>query len=139
MTDDDLLALAKHHGAVWPDPAECELTRDQLLALMRACMVRGATGTLRWATEEAGSAEAAIKTLQRLGYTYHGAELWKPPLGESRDAIVASIMEAADEYAKEHALVGLACGKMLGLAPTMRARSDAASAELERVVREELR
>lgn len=24
---------------------------------------------------------AACRTLERLGYTYHGAELWKPPLG----------------------------------------------------------
>lgn len=34
----------------------------------------------------AGDALAAIKTLQRLGYTYHGAELWKPPLGKAGDA-----------------------------------------------------
>lgn len=26
---------------------------------------------------------AACRTLERLGYTYHGAELWKPPLGNS--------------------------------------------------------
>lgn len=25
---------------------------------------------------------AAIKTLENLGYTYHGGELWKPPLGK---------------------------------------------------------
>lgn len=25
---------------------------------------------------------AARKTLERLGYTYHGGEQWKPPLGE---------------------------------------------------------
>ena len=25
---------------------------------------------------------AAIKTLEHLGYTYHGAEYWKPPLGK---------------------------------------------------------
>jgi hypothetical protein len=25
---------------------------------------------------------AAVKTLKHLGYTYHGAELWKPPLGK---------------------------------------------------------
>ena len=27
--------------------------------------------------------EAAIKTLNRLGYTYYGSELWKPPLGKA--------------------------------------------------------
>jgi hypothetical protein len=28
-------------------------------------------------------ADAAIATLERAGYTYHGAELWKPPLGKA--------------------------------------------------------
>lgn len=26
--------------------------------------------------------KAAVKTLKHLGYTYHGGELWKPPLGK---------------------------------------------------------
>jgi len=26
---------------------------------------------------------AAVKTLEMMGYTYHGAELWMPPLGNS--------------------------------------------------------
>lgn len=33
------------------------------------------------ARKQARSAQAAVKTLERLGYTYHGAELWKPPIG----------------------------------------------------------
>jgi hypothetical protein len=33
-------------------------------------------------TEAAKMAIAAIKTLDKLGYTCHGAELWKPPLGK---------------------------------------------------------
>jgi len=28
------------------------------------------------------SAGAAVHTLKNLGYTYHGAEYWKPPIGE---------------------------------------------------------
>lgn len=24
---------------------------------------------------------AAVRTLERLGYAFHGAELWKPPIG----------------------------------------------------------
>jgi len=28
-------------------------------------------------------ADAAIRTLTRLGYTYHGGEQWKPPLGKA--------------------------------------------------------
>lgn len=27
-------------------------------------------------------AGAAVRTLKTLGYTYHGAEYWKPPLGD---------------------------------------------------------
>ena len=27
--------------------------------------------------------QSAIKTLEQLGYTYHGGELWKPPLGKA--------------------------------------------------------
>src|SRR5262245_11717549 len=34
---------------------------------------------------EAGIDAAAIRTLENLGYTYHGGELWKPPLGEAPD------------------------------------------------------
>ena len=26
--------------------------------------------------------EAAVKTLENKGYTYHGGEIWKPPLGK---------------------------------------------------------
>lgn len=33
------------------------------------------------APRELERAAAAIATLERMGYTYHGAELWKPPLG----------------------------------------------------------
>ncbi|MDU7525136.1 MAG: hypothetical protein E7K72_27850 [Roseomonas mucosa] len=32
-------------------------------------------------TEHAAMAEAAIRTLEELGYTYCGGTLWKPPLG----------------------------------------------------------
>ncbi len=30
---------------------------------------------------------AAMRTLERLGYTYHGGEEWKPPLGEPKDTL----------------------------------------------------
>ena len=29
--------------------------------------------------------KAAMATLERLGYTYHGGEAWKPPLGEVKE------------------------------------------------------
>lgn len=29
--------------------------------------------------------QSAVKTLEQLGYTYHGGELWKPPLGKAPD------------------------------------------------------
>ena len=31
--------------------------------------------------------EAAIRTLTFLGYTYHGAEQWKPPLGKTPEPV----------------------------------------------------
>jgi hypothetical protein len=31
---------------------------------------------------------AAVKTLERLGYTYEGGVEWKPPLGQKRDAFI---------------------------------------------------
>lgn len=30
---------------------------------------------------------AAYNTLKKMGYTYHGGELWKPPLGEAPDFV----------------------------------------------------
>ena len=31
--------------------------------------------------------DAAIKTLKQLGYIYHGAEYWKPPIGKAAESI----------------------------------------------------
>jgi hypothetical protein len=36
MDENELLRLARAHGAVWPDEAECEMTRAELLAFARA-------------------------------------------------------------------------------------------------------
>lgn len=32
-------------------------------------------------------AEVAVKTLENKGYTYHGGEQWKPPIGENPDLV----------------------------------------------------
>lgn len=32
-------------------------------------------------------ADAAVKTLENLGYTYHGGEVWKPPLGPKPEGL----------------------------------------------------
>ena len=34
---------------------------------------------------EAAQAQAALRTLEGLGYTYHGGDQWKPPLGPVPD------------------------------------------------------
>lgn len=39
---------------------------------------------------------AAVKTLERMGYTYHGAQLWKPPLGNKPAWLDA--LDGEDEY-----------------------------------------
>ncbi|MBV4524339.1 hypothetical protein KVG88_30155 [Pseudomonas sp. SWRI74] len=41
-----------------------------------------------------GAAVAAIKTLNAKGYTYHGAALWKPPVGEAPDFDLIDSMRA---------------------------------------------
>ena len=34
---------------------------------------------------------SAIETLKRLGFTYHGGELWKPPLGKPHPSLPDAI------------------------------------------------
>jgi hypothetical protein len=68
---------------------------DELLCealLLRASFVKNESETglgrdLRDAAERirtlasSSMSESAVRTLESLGYTYHGGELWKPPLG----------------------------------------------------------
>lgn len=37
--------------------------------------------------------QSAVKTLERLGYTYHGGTQWKPPLGKSAEPLLDRITE----------------------------------------------
>jgi len=39
--------------------------------------------------------EAAVKTLEGNGYTYHGGELWQPPLGDPPDF---DLIDEIDKY-----------------------------------------
>lgn len=41
--------------------------------------------------------EAAVNTLQSLGYTYHGAEQWKPPTGKAPDFDLVDQLRALQE------------------------------------------
>lgn len=43
---------------------------------------------------------SAVKTLEALGYTYHGGEQWKPPLGKAPDYITAEPLPFDLEAAK---------------------------------------
>lgn len=36
---------------------------------------------------------SAVATLKAMGYTYHGAEQWKPPLGEKPAGVVLDVLE----------------------------------------------
>ncbi|WP_454731875.1 MULTISPECIES: hypothetical protein [Cupriavidus] len=38
--------------------------------------------------------DAAARTLERLGYTYHGAELWEPPIGSAATELPRHALEA---------------------------------------------
>lgn len=90
-----------------------------------ATLLQNVRARLAEPDEEASSADAAIKTLQHLGYTYHGGELWKPPLGnktpDDTEARVQRVMAAADGYAMYRRYSD---------------QSMTARAELERTVRE---
>jgi hypothetical protein len=44
---------------------------------------------------------AAQKTLERMGYTYHGGEQWKPPLGQAPDFALVDRLKARLEAAEE--------------------------------------
>ncbi len=45
------------------------------------------------------AAQSAVKTLEQLGYTYHGGELWKPPLGKAPDFNLIDLYRAdAERY-----------------------------------------
>ena len=46
---------------------------------------------------------AAIATLERMGYTYHGGELWKPPLGKAPDFDLIDRIHARMEAAEARA------------------------------------
>lgn len=45
--------------------------------------------------------QAAISTLTNLGYTYHGAELWKPPVVEMPDFGLVDMQRAEIEKLKQ--------------------------------------
>ena len=47
---------------------------------------------------------AAIRTLERKGYTYQGGELWKPPLGKQPSFVMLDYWQARAEKA-EHLLL----------------------------------
>jgi NTP pyrophosphatase (non-canonical NTP hydrolase) len=47
--------------------------------------------TLVERTEEAQRRRAAVDTLTRLGYSWHGGVLWRPPLGDAPDYIKPSL------------------------------------------------
>lgn len=49
---------------------------------------------------------AAISTLEDLGYTYHGAELWRPPLGECPEHICGEWPQVGDEVFVTHKFNG---------------------------------
>lgn len=52
-------------------------------------------------------AKSAIKTLEQLGYTNHGGEFWKPPIGKAPDFdLIDSIRAERDALAAKLEAVG---------------------------------
>lgn len=57
---------------------------------------------LKMRQEDARS--AAVRTLEALGYTYNGAELWKPPMGNSPDFdLIDSLRAEVERLQAKHA------------------------------------
>jgi hypothetical protein len=48
-------------------------------------------------------AQAAVKTLDRLGYTYHDGEMWKPPLGKAPAFSAPDLLDAAAKHMRDRA------------------------------------
>lgn len=62
--------------------------------------MRGATTLIQFDRERL----AAVRTLQSLGYTYHGGEGWKPPLGPPPHPILKRIDDLEARLAEYRAL-----------------------------------
>ena len=98
-----LCALAEQHGVVMTEPvrallraveqANAETRRQPMpdfeewfhgqVIADRLYSSDEDAARLAWMTAKADQRSAsAIRTLERMRYTYHGAELWKPPLGK---------------------------------------------------------
>ena len=81
--------------------------RSSLCPTPDACKAEGQcidTNLLRVPREQRW--KAAQRTLEHLGYTYHGGELWKPPLGQprpsEREACAALCEQIARDLARDN-------------------------------------
>lgn len=68
---DALLAL--RHGVAFSNPAAMAGPFVSVTDYIDQVLADGA--------QPPATTQAALRTLDGLGYTYHGGELWKPPLG----------------------------------------------------------
>lgn len=86
-TNEALRQAAERVLDAWDYPQGMPELHRRMRALRAALVEPQAIDTSGQRAEELQEleheAKAAIKTLEILGYTYHGAELWKPPLSES--------------------------------------------------------
>jgi hypothetical protein len=69
--DDEALYDSLHLRAWWADFDDDTGLAGDLREAAKRIRTLGSSST----------SEAAVRTLESLGYTYHGGELWKPPLG----------------------------------------------------------
>lgn len=103
------------------DPDELSIPRCQIDISTDTCTPHEHKSVDDFADKvEASEAQAAIRTLRHLGYTYHGAEYWKPPVNATRfytqpqvDALIAearaessAIMQAITDPEKQPSQFG---------------------------------
>lgn len=91
------------------EPTQKVITdNDRLRSVVKDAIKETAGDVLREMVDR--ESHAAISTLENLGYTYHGGELWKPPLGECPEHICEEWPQVGDEVA-----VSLGVGVVKGL------------------------
>lgn len=101
--------LLRHWADICQDPegklivAPCEPLKAAELITDPAQIEAAFEQDQRADAEHAGKVKAAIETLERLGYTYEGGELWKPPIGKAPAFAAPDLLDAASGHMRDRA------------------------------------
>jgi hypothetical protein len=100
LTDEEIIALCDRAGVRWTAPDE-ESEFPGLFDMASMGQMRAVIAQVRARLPAASESQAAIATLARLGYTYHGGELWKPPLGKPAASESGAVLDDTYRMAQD--------------------------------------